>query len=1183
MDDKNKLAKAVEAKRKTTLDIPHHKQYDWTNIQNMIKRCAIKPSDVSTVNKVCSLYTNMYVQLRPRFGQYIVSNYVKNLLSEGHKNVINGSICRFGKTYCMAYDVLHSNNNLFLFITSQPKTIVAISSIFKKYDDFKDYELLDFSDENDITKFTKINRVDKKTILFVSIQTLKSKGKGKRIKNLKKFNPMCLIDEFHTSGETVKTDEILKEHNLHNAVTVFYSATYENIKEHYNVPDCCVVSWGIEDNIWCSTVEENTDNLRNKYGNIVNEALTKYIVEEIESHYKTLPRLKFIVDKPSQNCLKGFGLKNKTDKTKGYSFDAVKMVEIVEVKGVKKYKLVNEDAVVSYFQRMLGGGVLDNDFDVYVGQDGMIDVYKKLCDADGQSYGKIIPVYMGDGIIQGEQKEKETPGTLIYQCVQCIIECLMQYKKTKMKGIDNYTLVNYNTAVKDPEAYFDQLVVENPDKTIILFLGSSLTTGITNKYCDLIKLTRRIGSHDLFWQTICRAMNESVKRNKKYAYICVDDYQSLGGLMTVVKHMKLDGESEQTAWKRLMKQNIFNICDVDYDGKFIDTEVYDTDGQKLFENVYGMVRDGMPYKDNLMRYVQSIDFGNIKQLSKYLVNLFAKDKNLQAQVQELAENLNALKEKGIEKGIEVEKIKKQIEEKEEEISKDNTGNCQEMLGVLMTTYVMLTIEVKGLNIVNVVDHLKKTKRWNIMIERCCKSFGLNPDNSRSTIFKLNEILMDPKNVSIVNESIATLKEQLQFTGTKEICYEICQDVIMTTSIERKQNAEVLTPLKLVKEMMSKIPVDAWTDMRTGNLPKIFDPCVGKGAFIVVIYDMLFALDALKELIPDDEERRKTILVEMIYFADINPFNIFVTKMILDPSNKYKLNAFTGDTLEMDIEEVWGFDKFDIIVGNPPYNDTGGTGTGNTIWQHFVKKYIGKTIYLCFVHPPGWRKPNTQKGKFYKMFDLMALDNQMLYLSIHGIEDGKKTFNAGTRYDWYVIKCVERYSTTIVNDEVCLTTIINMNEFNWLPNSNITDIRKILTRTGERCPIIQSMSAYEPRKKWMSAVKTDEYKYPCVHSTPKSGVRYMYSNRNDKGHFGVSKVIFGESGIYDPVIDMVGTYGMTHGAMAIQVSSVKEANEIKKILVCVGFQRVIKSCMWSSFRVDWNIFTDMKKNFWREFI
>ena len=63
----------------------------------------------------------------------------------------------------------------------------------------------------------------------------------------------------------------------------------------------------------------------------------------------------------------------------------------------------------------------------------------------------------------------------------------------------------------------------------------------------------------------------------------------------------------------------------------------------------------------------------------------------------------------------------------------------------------------------------------------------------------------------------------------------------------------------------------------------------------------------------------------------------------------------------------------------------------------------KNGYLLYVHPPGWRKPNTKRGKFYGLYNLMTNENQMLYLSIHDIIDGKKTFNCGTRYDWYIIE------------------------------------------------------------------------------------------------------------------------------------------------------------------------------------
>ena len=159
----------------------------------------------------------------------------------------------------------------------------------------------------------------------------------------------------------------------------------------------------------------------------------------------------------------------------------------------------------------------------------------------------------------------------------------------------------------------------------------------------------------------------------------------------------------------------------------------------------------------------------------------------------------------------------------------------------------------------------------------------------------------------------------------------------------------------------------------------------------------------------------------------------------------------------------------------------------------------------------------------------------------------------------------------------------MSNFKWLPNYNIDTIQTILAKENdEKCIIIQSMSSYEPRKKWMSKTKTDEFKYPCIHSTPKSGIRYMYSKVNDKGHFGVPKVIFGESGINEPVIDMNGKYGMTHGAMAIQISNLEEANNICKAIKSDKFSKIIKSCLFSSFRIDWNIFKYFKKDFWKKF-
>ena len=75
----------------------------------------------------------------------------------------------------------------------------------------------------------------------------------------------------------------------------------------------------------------------------------------------------------------------------------------------------------------------------------------------------------------------------------------------------------------------------------------------------------------------------------------------------------------------------------------------------------------------------------------------------------------------------------------------------------------------------------------------------------------------------------------------------------------------------------------------------------------------------------------------------------------------------------------------------------------------------------------------------------------------------------------------------------------------------------------------------------------KHPYPCVHSTPQNGLRYMYSSINNKGIFATPKVIFGDSGENNMVVDIDGQYGMTQHAMCIASRDIQES----KISLTVG--------------------------------
>jgi hypothetical protein len=421
---------------------------------------------------------------------------------------------------------------------------------------------------------------------------------------------------------------------------------------------------------------------------------------------------------------------------------------------------------------------------------------------------------------------------------------------------------------------------------------------------------------------------------------------------------------------------------------------------------------------------------------------------------------------------------------------------------------------------------------------------------------------------------------------KQLVREFLQ-LKLTPNIEnKKNNGEVFTPEFLIEEMLDKLPKEVWSNPDL----KWFDPAVGVGNFMIFVYYRL--MENLKTSFPDDIKRKAHIIKNMLYMSELNPVNIKECIKIFGND----LNIYEGNTLKMDTFDVFGIDKFDIIVGNPPFNSSGAIGTGNTIWQLFVKlsldTWLNKNGYLVYVHPSSWRKPNTVRSRNFGLYKLMTKNNTILYLEIHDSKDGLKTFKAGTRYDWYVIKRAKNEDyKTIIKDELGITSKLNLNKLDFLPNCDLDLVLPLLARSGDvKCPI-NNGKYFASRKDLVSSKKTANFIYPLIHSTNKdkidkqtgdiiSGVRYMYSSRNDKGGFGVKKVIFGDSGINDVIIDLEGIYSMTQHAMAIDISSKKEGTELKKYLLGENFKKVLKACKWGNFGIDWVLFTYFKKDFYK---
>lgn len=399
---------------------------------------------------------------------------------------------------------------------------------------------------------------------------------------------------------------------------------------------------------------------------------------------------------------------------------------------------------------------------------------------------------------------------------------------------------------------------------------------------------------------------------------------------------------------------------------------------------------------------------------------------------------------------------------------------------------------------------------------------------------------------------------------------------------------IYTPFSLIKKMFDLLPEEVfynpdyrWLDMGAGT-----------GYFSIYLYHKLFI--SLKNIIKDSEKRKKHIIKNMLYMAEIkeehieNLLTIFGNDTNIVSKNFLYLSK-SKLTLTSNITPI---EQYNIIIGNPPYNCNGKiktptnlkidkSGDGITIWPDFIKKAIEllpSSGLLLTIIPAIWLKPD--KAGIHKLLigNPNQINSRIKLLKLHTLSanETNKIFNYQAQTPTTYFLC-EILSQSLHNKNSVLTNITNTidiydnnlkeyieypiyRENISIPLSSLSIIKKLLPYINNIGNIEVYKSNMPPSKSKFALSKSQNYTYKniktCIFKKKQSKeeisspeIIYEYSNipqsfsNLDKPKLVLAHKMFGFA-----FLDKTGELGISYrDNYIITNKSLQELEIIKKFL------------------------------------
>ena len=876
--------------------------------------------------------------------------FIKSFLSNKHKMWCIAHKPRSGKSLTMLlickYLLEHGYKKI-LIMTSVPATINSFVNDLEKYMDFKNIKYKSQEDFDTIDDSFS-------GIVFCSVQYLKIDGKNIKKELLKKMGfEAIIIDEAHQGSSTTKTkteildvDSDVEDIRKNIKINIFATGTADKTKKYYKIHNSCIYEWEIEDESIMKELylSKNTDDISNymfrRHGQEFRDCFDDKTLNYDYSKHPTQVLMKHSIPESLINEINDYNAVHGTN----FGYNCASLFALRQ--------FINEKGEVKYAE----------EFEICKTTDG-IDILKSLLDciiSTNRMRMTVMKQIETTQTSRGSRKSTiENPLLfIVYLPTHTRNNTISLVQKTLKTFLEENSLwsdynIEYSNSTEDTgnvkEDYnqFIESIMDNTKKRnkkgCILLLGNKGSVGITYKECDVTISLDDGHNLDNQKQRFSRALTEApgktiginVDMNIQRVYLYLNDL-----IQKYKKNTKTTKTNAEILYY-LFEHNVFLFDPQQFkNGQIIISEIMSY-YQKESENIMKEIDDTLILEkiecDDDMHDLIKIDF---QKRELKIVN-----KDLEGEQQDCPKGDKTKTQINSPHEIDEEEDENKSSEEETVIIEALINQTYEMCKGFL--FPLLALISRSYNIFDFKEIFINEKTRELLIS-LLKDKKIDTKNYDYIVIIMNRII--DNNEEIVND----IREIYRTSPCIKLRDLIAKHFIPTKE-EKKDNAEVPTPVKLVDDMLNTIPIEFWKTPK-----KVFEPCCGKGNFVLGIVKKFD--EGLKELYPDKEERARIIMTECIYYADITALNVFITTELLRCEFEsicgideldFEFNNYTGDTLELNIEDKWNIHLEDVsIIGNPPYSTDPSKSDTKPLYDKFIEKYIGGKL-LLFVVPSRW--------------------------------------------------------------------------------------------------------------------------------------------------------------------------------------------------------------------------------------